>query len=72
MWWKNDLPGYDAMGIDKWFGSIGGGIEITFPQLPLSFFVVKRFKINYYTGFEWMNNNIGGIDFVLSMVGYYF
>lgn len=72
MWWKNDDKNYQPMGIDNWYGSIGVGIELTFPQLPLSFFVVKRFKVNYYSGFEWQSNNVGGIDFVLSMVGYYF
>lgn len=71
MWWKID-KNYDPMGIDHWYGSIGGGIQLTIPQLPLSFYVVKRFKVNYYTGFEWQSNKIGGIDFVLSMVGYSF
>ena len=71
MWWKV-APNYDPMGIDHWYGSVGGGIQLTIPQLPLSFYVVKRFKINYFTGIEWQSNKIGGIDFVLSMVGYYF
>jgi outer membrane protein assembly factor BamA len=74
-WWSAektsylDQRSYQPFGIDNWFFSIGGGVEITFPQLPLSFFVVKRFKINHYTGFEWQTNNVGGLDFVLSMVG---
>jgi len=67
-------PGYDPFGIDNWYGSIGVGVELTFPQLPLSFFVVKRFKLNYYGGLEWIQDQweTGNLDFVLSIVGYYF
>jgi len=75
-WWKDNGPGYQPMGIDNWYGSIGAGLEFTFPQLPLSFFVVKRFKINYFTGIEWIQDDsyskTGYLDFVLSIVGYYF
>ncbi len=83
-WWNKDIannndhsyvkdvnqPFYNPMGIDNWYGSVGFGIELTFPQLPLSFFIVKRFKINYYSGIEWqLNKNTADLDFVLSMVG---
>ncbi|MBR6199893.1 MAG: outer membrane protein assembly factor BamA [Spirochaetales bacterium] len=61
-------------GVDNWYGSVGLGFQITFQQLPLSFYVVKRFKINGYSGFEWVCNqpDTGNLDFVISIVGYYF
>lgn len=83
-WWRGDFntafnytnkyilpnqPKYDPLGIDNWYGSIGFGIELTFPQLPLSFFVVKRFKLNYYGGIYWQRNYSADLAFVLSMVG---
>lgn len=83
-WWRGDFnnsfnytnkyvlpnqPKYDPLGIDNWYGSIGFGIELTFPQLPLSFFVVKRFKLNYYSGIQWQSNYSADLAFVLSMVG---
>lgn len=76
-WWSGDnnkYPGYEPFGIDNWYGSFGVGVELTFPQLPLSFFVVKRFKLNYYGGLEWTQDQreTGNLDFVLSIVGYYF
>lgn len=73
-WWKSDDPDYQPLGIDNWYGSIGVGFELTFPQLPLSFFIVKRFKINYNSGIEWLYNqpNSANLDFVLSIVGFYF
>ena len=76
-WWASSKETgwhdtYEPLGIDNWYGSIGAGLQITFPQLPLSFYVVKRFKINYFTGFEWQGNYVGGVDFVLSMTGVYF
>ncbi|MCK4799263.1 MAG: outer membrane protein assembly factor BamA, partial [Spirochaetes bacterium] len=69
-WWEKS----EWCGLDNWYGSIGVGIQLTFPQLPLSFFVVKRFKINYYAGFEWVTNSpsTGNIDFILSITGFYF
>ncbi|HNZ27365.1 MAG TPA: outer membrane protein assembly factor BamA [Spirochaetota bacterium] len=81
MWW-NQLEANDWYdenmsnwyGVDNWYGSVGVGFQITFPQLPLSFYVVKRFKINSYSGFEWVSNQpeTGNLDFVLSIVGFYF
>jgi len=69
-WWNQT----DAMHAHNWYGSIGVGFQITWPQLPLSFYIVKRFKINQYAGFEWVGNqpNTGNLDFVLSIVGFYF
>jgi outer membrane protein assembly complex protein YaeT len=76
IWWKTDPKHYQPMGIENWYGSIGVGLEFTFPQLPLSFFVVKRFKINYYSGFEWVQDSLysktGYLDFILSITGFYF
>jgi len=69
-WWEQT----DALQAHNWYGSIGVGFQVTWPQLPLSFYIVKRFKINQYSGFEWVGNqpNTGNLDFVLSIVGYYF
>jgi outer membrane protein assembly factor BamA len=67
-WWNNK----DGMGINNWYFSIGAGVEITFPQLPLSFFVIKRFKLNYFSGIEWQTTQSTNVDLVLSMVGFYF
>jgi outer membrane protein insertion porin family len=72
-WWAS-AENYNPMGIENWYGSMGVGLQLTFPQLPLSFFVIKRFKINQYSGFQWMDDqpSSGNLDFVLSIVGYYF
>ncbi len=82
MWWNQDRGQYkwynqdmkSWWNIDNWYGSIGVGVQLTLPQLPLSFYIVKRFKINNYAGFEWVQNSPGtaNLDFVLSIVGYYF
>lgn len=71
-WYNEKMTNW--YGVENWYGSIGVGFQITFPQLPLSFYVVKRFKVNPYTGFEWVTNQpeTGNLDFVLSIVGYYF
>jgi len=85
-WW-NQTPNYKAntydiynpsmtnwWAVNNWYGSVGIGLELTIQQLPLSFFLVKRFKISGYGGFEWVNNSPGtaNLDFVLSIVGFYF
>jgi outer membrane protein assembly factor BamA len=64
----------DWYSMENWYGSIGVGFQLTLPQLPLSFYIVKRFKINQYSGFEWVNSSPGtaNLDFVLSIVGFYF
>nr|HPO49913.1 BamA/TamA family outer membrane protein [Spirochaetota bacterium] len=69
---KEDMKNWYS--IDNWYGSLGVGIQLALPQLPLSFYIVKRFKINQYSGFEWVHNSPGtaNLDFVLSIVGYYF
>ena len=73
-WWKD--PSWQSWhsAIDNWYGSVGVGFEITLQQLPLSFYIVKRFKINPYIGIEWVNTSpsTGDLDFVLSIVGAYF
>ncbi|HOL56637.1 MAG TPA: outer membrane protein assembly factor BamA [Spirochaetota bacterium] len=71
-WYEESMTNW--YGIENWYGSMGVGFQITFPQLPLSFYVVKRFKVNPYSGFEWVTNQpeTGNLDFVLSIVGYYF
>ncbi|MCG8572291.1 MAG: BamA/TamA family outer membrane protein, partial [Spirochaetes bacterium] len=68
--WNEDY----AMLWENWYGSVGFGIQLTIPQLPLSFYVVKRFKVNYHGGFEWVGTSptTGNLDFVLSIVGMYF
>ncbi len=81
MWWEqkqsnsfyNDTM-TDWYGLENWYGSVGLGVQLTIPQLPLSFYVVKRFQVNYNGGFEWVGNtpNSPNLDFVLSMVGIYF
>lgn len=79
MWWnqhdshlENDRAAWYSL--DKWYGSIGLGVQLTIPQLPLSFYVVKRFKVSGNGGFEWVGSSpeIGNIDFVISIVGMYF
>jgi outer membrane protein assembly complex protein YaeT len=83
MWWNQLKANKDGFnyemsnwyGIENWYGSIGVGFELTIQQLPLSFYIVKRFKINSNLGFEWIhenNSSTGDLDFVLSIVGYYF
>ena len=81
MWWEQkqsnsfyDNTMTDWYGLENWYGSVGLGIQLTIPQLPLSFYVVKRFQVNYNGGFEWVGNtpNSPNLDFVLSMVGIYF
>ncbi|OHD10729.1 MAG: outer membrane protein assembly factor BamA [Spirochaetes bacterium GWC1_27_15] len=71
-WYNKDMTNW--WGVENWYGSVGVGLQLTLPQLPLSFYVVKRFKINQYSGFEWVHNSPGtaNLDFVLSIVGYYF
>lgn len=81
MWW-NQLESNDFYndemtnwyGLENWYGSVGVGFQIVIPQLPLSFYVVKRFKVNYNGGFEWVGNDPDSpnLDFVLSIVGMYF
>lgn len=68
-WWNQQ----NFMGWENWYGSVGVGVQLTIPQLPLSFYVVKRFKVNYYGGFEWVGDpNMANLDFVIGMVGAYF
>lgn len=81
MWWeqteKNKFYNKDMTnwyGLENWYGSFGLGVQLAIPQLPLSFYIVKRFRFNYHGGFEWVGNvpNSPNLDFVLSMTGMYF
>ncbi len=81
MWWEQLYTNRDYdksmtnwYGLENWYGSIGAGLQLVLPQLPLSFYVVKRFQVNYQGGFEWVGNvpNSPNLEFVLSMVGFYF
>lgn len=71
-WYNKDMSNW--YGMENWYGSIGLGVQLAIPQLPLSFYIVKRFQINYQGGFEWCGNvaNSPNLDFVLSMTGIYF
>ncbi|HOV15479.1 MAG TPA: BamA/TamA family outer membrane protein, partial [Spirochaetota bacterium] len=61
---KEDMKNWYS--VDNWYGSLGVGVQLALPQLPLSFYIVKRFKINQYSGFEWIHNSPGtaNLDFV--------
>jgi outer membrane protein assembly complex protein YaeT len=73
-WWSDPSWKSWQAATNNWYGSVGVGFEITLQQLPLSFYIVKRFKINPYMGIEWTNTSpvTGDLDFVLSIVGAYF
>lgn len=74
---RNDLT---SMALEDFYFSFGSGIQLTIPNFPMGFYLVKRFKYDENNVFQWQSGDLfrneerptSGIDFVLSFTLNYF
>ena len=74
MWSKTD--DLDDFSLDDFYFSMGGGLRLTIPGLPIGFYLVKRFSFadNNLSSIQWQTGNVfasseegSGLDFVISL-----
>ncbi len=66
----------DNFGLNDFYFSMGGGLRLTIPGLPIGFYLVKRFSFadNNLSSIQWQTGNVfasseegSGLDFVISL-----
>lgn len=74
-----DLGGLASMTIKDFYFSLGSGIQLTIPNFPMGFYMVKRFKYNEDNQLVWQAGDLfsgddpeSGLDFVISFTLSYF
>ena len=76
----NDLAGFPTMSLTDFYFSLGSGLQLTIPNFPMGFYLVKRFKFNESGTLAWQagdlfandENETSGLDFVISFTLSYF
>jgi len=75
-----DLGGLSDMAIQDFYFSLGSGLQLTIPNFPMGFYLVKRFKYNENGALAWQGGDLfanpedgtSGLDFVISFTLSYF